>query len=228
MIWWLWIICSYHQLWVETSNTQKPNLMTPSLINCNQSSVILSDGHLSSAIDKIRAVHGGVIACVKMGIGIQIVDRYFVLGKLIFPWSDLFHSTIPWPSQQLLLSRKWICPMGPKFVYIYIVCVWVHVEWFEEWFMTTKPLNNISPLVTKIQGWKKNHFNIIFVFFDFGAFLPVGIFFQNETHLKFFFSLISVYSQIWLNCLMDKGWAQNWNKKLKNSQILWHAKCCVQ
>lgn len=153
------LISSTHSktVWVETSNTQKPNLMSPSLINCNQSSVkqliwkvILSGGHLSSAIDKIRAVHGGVIACVKMGIGIQIVDWYIVSGKLIFPWLDLFHSKIPWPSQQILLSRKWICPIGPK-----VVCVWVHVESFEEWFMTTKPLCDTSPLVTKILAWKK-------------------------------------------------------------------------
>jgi hypothetical protein len=31
---------------------------------------------------------------------------------------------------------------------------------------------------------EKNHFNIIVVFFDFGVFLPVGIFFQNETLFK--------------------------------------------
>jgi len=147
MIWWLWVICSYHQLIAKQFGLKLPihknpiSWHLPSLINFNQSSVkqliwkvTLSDGHLSSAIDKIRAVHHGLIACVKMGICIQIVDWYFVSGKLIFPWSNLFHSKIPWPSQQLLLSRKWICPIGPKFVcvcvyiYIYILCVWVHVE----------------------------------------------------------------------------------------------------
>jgi hypothetical protein len=128
------LVSSTHSktVWVETSNTQKPNLMTPSLINFNQSSVkqliwkvSLSGSHLSSAIDKIRAVHCGVIACVKMGICIQVVDLYFVSGKLIFPWSNLFHSKIPWPSQQLLLSRKWICPIGPKFV---CVCIYIYIQ----------------------------------------------------------------------------------------------------